>query len=162
MTSISLLSCFEICSSAFSSPPTTRVIRETVGSSVMLTASDSILKPRRANRPVTRARTPGRFSTKAVMVCCMLFFIRVQDQIVIGLAGGNHREDVLLAGDAEVEDDGDVAGLLGETDGLVHLVRLIDPHAGAAVRLRQLYEVRILAQVHGGEAIVPEHLLPLS
>src|SRR5258707_62178 len=46
------------------------VIREISGLSVTETASDSMLKPRRANRPDTRARTPGWFSTSTVIVCC--------------------------------------------------------------------------------------------
>src|SRR5262249_13979280 len=112
MTSISLLSCFEICSSERSSPPTTIVMRETVGSSVMLTASDSMLKPRRANRPQTRARTPGWFSTRAVIVCCTLLSRgRLQDQLLVARSGRDHRVDVLLLGNAEVDHDRDVLDL---------------------------------------------------
>jgi len=39
------------------------VIREISACSVGPTASDSMLKPRRLNRPAIRARTPGLFST---------------------------------------------------------------------------------------------------
>ena len=45
------------------------VIRERSGSSVGLTASESMLNPRRVKRPATRERTPGRFSTSTESVC---------------------------------------------------------------------------------------------
>src|SRR2546426_11114886 len=98
----------------------------------MLTASDSMLKPRRANRPVTRASTPGRFSTRAVMVCCMFCSapsLLVQDQVLVGLAGGDHREDVFFARDAVVDHHGHVARLLREAERLPHLVRVVHPQA---------------------------------
>src|SRR5437879_3255649 len=108
----------------------------------MLTARDSILNPRRENSPDTRARTPGVFSTSALMVCCIVRrsafggrawerghlgqelpfrrpnaehrlsiftrFPRAEDQVVVGLAGGDHRVDVFGGGDADVDDDRDV------------------------------------------------------
>ena len=45
------------------------VMRETFGSSVGPTASDSMLKPRRANMPEILARTPGLFSTSTLRTC---------------------------------------------------------------------------------------------
>ena len=52
-----------ICSSGVSAALTTIVMRESVGSSVGPTASESMLNPRRANSDVTRVSTPGLFST---------------------------------------------------------------------------------------------------
>ena len=51
------------------------VMREMVGSSVTPTARESILKPRRENRPDTLDRTPGWFSTSTDMV----YFIETPD-----------------------------------------------------------------------------------
>ncbi len=67
---MSLSSCRVTCESGFTSTFTTIVMRETVGSSVGPTASDSMLNPRRANIPAMRARTPGLFwtSTESVWV----------------------------------------------------------------------------------------------
>src|SRR5689334_13133611 len=116
MTSTTLLSCFSICSSDFSSPPTTIVIRETVGSSVMLTASDSMLNPRRENNPETRASTPGLFSTSAVIVCCNRLFhfreLRTHRQVRIRLPGRDHWIDVLLRRDGDVQHHRDVLHLV--------------------------------------------------
>ena len=62
-TWISLNSCLTICSSGADSTSTTIVIRLKRSSSVGATASEKMLKPRRANSPATRASTPGLFST---------------------------------------------------------------------------------------------------
>src|SRR5215213_9858144 len=48
------------------------VIRETSSCSVGPTASDSMLKPRRLNRPAIRASTPGLFSTSTERVCLLI------------------------------------------------------------------------------------------
>src|SRR5262245_37756535 len=69
MTAISLFSCFSICSSTWSSPRVTSVMRETVGSMVSATERLSMLKPRPLKSPATRARTPNSFSTRMEMVC---------------------------------------------------------------------------------------------
>ena len=45
-----------------------KVMRLKRSSAVGATASDSMLKPRRANSPATRASTPGLFSTVVTMV----------------------------------------------------------------------------------------------
>ena len=71
MTSISLFSCFSTCSTTLLPLSTMMVMRETVGSSVTPTASDSMLNARRENRPVIRFRTPAWFSTSTEMVCFM-------------------------------------------------------------------------------------------
>ena len=63
ITLMSLCSCLVICSSGVSSALTTSVMRESFSSSVGPTASESMLKPRRANSEVTRVSTPGLFST---------------------------------------------------------------------------------------------------
>ncbi len=71
-TLTSLLSCLVTCSSGESSALTTMVMREISGCSVSPTASESMLKPRRENRPATRARTPGLFSTSTESVCLLI------------------------------------------------------------------------------------------
>src|SRR5436309_5784133 len=68
MTQMSLFSCFSICSSTWSSPRVTSVMRDTVGSIVSATDRLSMLKPRPLNSPATRARTPNSFSTSTEMV----------------------------------------------------------------------------------------------
>src|SRR5690349_16225895 len=72
MTSTSLLSCLVTCSSGDSSTLTTMVIRDTSGCSVGPTARESMLKPRRLNRPAMRASTPGLFSTRTLSVCLLM------------------------------------------------------------------------------------------
>ncbi len=54
-----------ICS--ISGPSTTRVMSDIFGSTVGPTAREWMLKPRLANIDETRARTPGLFSTRALM-----------------------------------------------------------------------------------------------
>jgi hypothetical protein len=56
------------CSSGDDSRSTTMVRRLKRSSSVGATASDSMLNPRRANRPATRASTPDLFSTVTTSV----------------------------------------------------------------------------------------------
>src|SRR5690606_2087693 len=68
MTLTSLLGGLVSCSSGCSSTATTIVIRDTSGFSVGPTARDSMLKPRRENRPDTLASTPGTFSTRTLRV----------------------------------------------------------------------------------------------
>ena len=69
MTLTSLSSCLVICSTGKRLVSTVIVMRERSGSSVGLTARESMLKPRRVNRPATRDRTPGLFSTRTERVC---------------------------------------------------------------------------------------------
>ena len=57
-----------IWSSGADSTSTTMVIRLNRGLSVGATARLKMLYPRRANRPATRASTPGLFSTRTVRV----------------------------------------------------------------------------------------------
>ena len=66
---MSLLSCLVTCSSGAPSTLTTIVIRETWGTSVGPTASDSMLNPRLENKMATRASTPGVSSTNTDNVC---------------------------------------------------------------------------------------------
>ena len=68
MTETSLLSCLRICSMIWSSPLVTTVIRETAGSMVSATDSDSMLNPRPENSPATRLKTPNSFSTMTEIV----------------------------------------------------------------------------------------------
>src|SRR5215469_15389298 len=70
-TLISLLSCLVTCSSGWSAQLTTIVIREISSCSVGPTASESMLKPRRENRPAARTSTPGLFSTSTDSVCLL-------------------------------------------------------------------------------------------
>ena len=69
ITLTSLWSCFVTWSIGWTAPSRVSVIREMSGSSVGPTASVSMLKPRRLNRPAIRARTPGRFSTSSERMC---------------------------------------------------------------------------------------------
>src|SRR6476620_8027460 len=71
-TSMSLFSCLVTCSSGRSSTSTTTVIREISGCSVGPTARESMLNPRRENRPAMRASTPGLFSTSTDRVCLLI------------------------------------------------------------------------------------------
>ena len=80
------------------------------------TASDSMLKPRRANRPATRVRTPGLFSTSTDSVCVVDIaqLLRVEGRadvargldVVVAGAGGHHRPHHRVRADGEVDDDG--------------------------------------------------------
>ena len=67
-TLTSLNSCLVNCSTEVSSRSTTMVTRLKASSSVGATASEMMLKPRRAKRAEIRARTPARFSTIMEMV----------------------------------------------------------------------------------------------
>ena len=69
ITSISLLSCFTICSMIRSSPEVTIVIMEVEGSNEGATDRLSMLNPRPLNRPATRDSTPNLFSTVTEMMC---------------------------------------------------------------------------------------------
>src|SRR5262245_57504876 len=69
MTSISLCSCLITCSMMKASPRTTRVMRDTEGSSVSPTDRLSMLYPRAEKSPATRERTPNLFSTMTAIVC---------------------------------------------------------------------------------------------
>src|SRR5581483_1178200 len=68
-TSISLFSCFVICSITSSDPEVTIVIRESDASSVGATVSDSMLYPRAENSPATRDSAPGSFSSMMETMC---------------------------------------------------------------------------------------------
>src|SRR5665811_855834 len=68
-TLTSLCSCLVTWSIGWTTPSRVRVTRETLGSSVGPTASVSMLKPRRENRPAIRASTPGLFSTRIERMC---------------------------------------------------------------------------------------------
>ena len=116
-TSMSLNSCLVICSSGVDSTSTTIVMRLKPSSSAGATASEKMLKPRRANSPATRASTPGRFWTStdrmwwsrsavdgvgarsAGDVLAGLLDLRIggQDEVVVALAGRDHREHLLAA-----------------------------------------------------------------
>src|SRR5258705_10774402 len=129
MTSISLCSCLITCSMTKASPRTTRVIRDTEGSSVSPTDRLSMLYPRAENSPATRDSTPNLFSTSTAIVCfsmapaslngmlpslssrsrsgtwplCPHFTRgRGQDHVAVGAAGGHHREHALVLVHADV------------------------------------------------------------
>jgi hypothetical protein len=66
LTTVTIFSnCLRICSRVRSSPRTTTVILDRLGSSVSPTARLSMLNPREANIPETCASTPGWFCTRA-------------------------------------------------------------------------------------------------
>ena len=69
ITLTSLWSCFVTWSIGCEAPSSVIVTRETDSSSVGPTASVSMLKPRRANRPAIRVSTPGLFSTSTDSTC---------------------------------------------------------------------------------------------
>src|SRR5687768_8221308 len=110
------------------------VMRLKRSSSVGATASEKMLKPRRANRLATRASTPALFSTRTTSVWWRasvpgrrdisvpsLALRRVGDDLVVGQAGGNHRVHLLAGVGAEVDDHGAVVDLVGLLDGGVDL-----------------------------------------
>src|SRR3954462_14632798 len=178
-TLTSLCSCLVTWSIGWTAPSTVRVIRETSGSSVGPTASVSMLKPRRLNRPAIRARTPGRFSTRIERTCLRpvsspaaasrsssLIRSGVPASISAhhvpgGCAGRDHRVAVLFLGDANVEEDRALGG-----ERLAHrpldLVLVVDHHSPAAEGLGQLRPAGAWAHLHRGVAPVPEELLPLT
>src|SRR3954449_7722498 len=150
-TGISLLSCLVICSSGADSASTTIVIRLNRSSSVGLTASDTMLKPRRAKSPATRDSTPNLFSTSTLRMWCRAAGMstrsvrvvgRIEDDVVVRRAGRDHRVHLLAVVGAEVDHDRAVVDLVRLLDrgddvfGRVHA----EPHA--AHRLRPLDVVR--------------------
>src|SRR6478609_1853925 len=159
-TLTSLLSCLVTCSSGRSSTLTTMVMREMSGCSVVPTASESMLKPRRENSAVIRARTPGLFSTRTESVClvdmrsvslCLSVVFVVAEvgtdpagghDLVVGGAGGDHRPHHGVLVDDEVHHDGAVVDGVGLGDDLVQVGRVLAADRVAAHGLGQLDEVR--------------------
>src|ERR1044072_8157933 len=123
ITFTSLLSCLVTCSSGRSSTSTESVMRDTSGFSVGPPASDSMLKPRRENRPATRASTPGLFSTRTDRVWLLTGVRLLGDvglgrhvvlveqrpdaphghDLVVALARGDHRPHLGVLADHEVD-----------------------------------------------------------
>src|SRR3954454_12705026 len=147
-TLISLLSCLVTCSSGCSSQLTTIVMREISSCSVGPTARDSMLKPRRANRPATRTRTPGLFSTSTDSVCLVIGgtspvgreAARELD-VVVGRAARDHGPDHGVPVADEVDHARAVVDLHGPLDGLVDVAGFLAADALAAVGLGELDEV---------------------
>src|SRR5947209_808957 len=147
-TLISLLSCLVTCSSGCSSQLTTIVMREISSCSVGPTARDSMLKPRRANRPATRTSTPGLFSTSTDSVCLVIggtspvgIEAALELEVVVGRAGPDHAPDHGVPVDDEVDHDRAVVYLHGPLDGLVDVAGFLAADALAAVGLGELDEV---------------------
>src|SRR6516165_8074347 len=177
-TLMSLLSCLVTCSSGCSSQLTTIVMREISSCSVGPTASESMLKLRRANSPAIRTRTPGLFSTSTDSVCLVIgtspvgrHAARELDVVVAGARRDHGPDHGVLVHD-EVQHDRPVVDGHGSLDHLVHLGGLLAAQALAAVRLGQLDEVRdagagrLLRLVRGmqvgvGVPLVVEQRLPL-
>src|SRR5215471_1550270 len=177
-TLINLLSCLVTCSSGCSSQLTTLVMREISSCSVGPTASESMLKPRRANSPAIRTRTPGLFSTNTDSVCLVIgpspvgrHTARELDVVIAG-AGRDHGPDHSVLVHHEVQHHRPVVDGHGPLDHLVHLTGLLAADALAAVRLGQLDEVRDAGarrlarlvrgvQVGVGVPLVVEQRLPL-
>ncbi len=183
-TLTSLCSCLVTWSIGCIAPSRVSVMREMWSSSVGPTVSVSMLKPRRANSPEMRVRTPGLFSTRIERTCLRpvrkpAVASRSSRLRSSSLVPGSpmtarlsrpcrarpgrrdHRVDVLLAGDRDVDDDRagrrergaqvlDERGLVGQAD------------ARAAVGLGELDEVGPLPHVDGRVALLPEELLPLA
>src|SRR3990172_2059572 len=107
ITSTSLFNCLVICSMICSEPVVTRVILDTVASSVGATVRDSILNPRAENSPETRDRAPDSFSISNDNICLTSdassgqFPVVGEMHLVMGLARGDHGVYVLgLIGNA--------------------------------------------------------------
>src|ERR1700683_3723440 len=177
-TLMSLLSCLVTCSSGCSSPLTTIVMREISSCSVGPTASESMLKLRRANSPAILTRTPGLFTTSTDSVCLVIgaspvgrYAARGLD-VVGGRAGRDHGPDHGVLVHHEVEHHRPGVDGHAALDRLVRLAGLLAADALAAVGLGQLDEVgdagagRLLrlgrgVQVGVGVALVVEQRLPL-
>ena len=151
ITLTSLLSCLVTCSSGSSSTSTTTVIREISGCSVGPTARESMLKPRRENRPAMRARTPGLFSTRTDRVCLLIGLLlavprrrpcpRRSGSSSLLTPGRHHRPHHRVAVDDEVDDDRAVVDLHGLRDRRVDVLRALAAQADAAVGVGELDEV---------------------
>jgi hypothetical protein len=87
---------------------------------------------------------------------------RRQLHLVMALAGGDHRVDVLGGVDDDVEEDEAVLHREGLAHGRLELVGLLDAHADVAEALGQLHEVRQRVDVGVGVAALVEELLPLA
>src|SRR5919107_2003556 len=175
ITSISLFSCLVTCSRGSSSTSTTTVIREMSECSVGPTARESMLKPRRENRPAMRARTPGLSSTRTDRVCLDTGSLLAVPRgahapreldLVVGQARGDHGPPHRVAVDHEVDDDGPVVHRHGGLDGGVQVLRALAPQADAAVGVGHLDEVRdppgrAGVQVGVAVALAVEQRLPL-
>src|SRR5680860_421713 len=174
-TLMSLLSCLVTCSRAVLSTSTTIVMRDTSSTSVGPTASESMLNPRRLNSPATRARTPGRFSTRTDNVCVLTLdhvpfahgggrpgatglagaaldgaglgapLLVGLDDVVVGGAGRHHREDLLRGIHAEVDDHGRVTHAEGLVQGRLDVLGALAAEPRATVGIRQLDQVRHVA-----------------
>src|SRR3954453_16511449 len=123
-------------------------MRDVVGSSVGPTASVSMLKPRRANRPATRASTPGLFSTRIDRTCLRPVRspetassssrfrtsavpgspIALAHHVPRGLAGGNHRIALFLTRHVNVHEHGAI-GLERRLERVLDLVLVRHAHA---------------------------------
>src|SRR3954462_317330 len=181
ITLTSLCSCLVTWSIGCSAPSRVSVTREMSSSSVGPTVSVSMLKPRRANRPAIRVRTPGLFSTRIDSVClrpvrptpeassssremssCVPGSpIALAHHVPRGLAGGDHRVRVLLAGDPDVDHDRPVRGQRAlEVLDQRGLVLEADPRGPVGVG--ELDEVREAPHVDLRVPLVPEQLLPLA
>src|SRR3954447_6811644 len=187
-TGISLLSCLVICSSGAESASTTIVIRLNRSSSVGLTANDTMLNPRRANRPATRESTPNLFSTSTLrMWCCATLMVDsaassrssafspspsvtpsgtvvrgVEDHVVVRRSGRDHRVHLLPVVGAEVDHHRTVVDVVRLLDRGLHLLRRVDAHPDAAHRLGPLHVVgEVRREVHLAVPLLVEELLPL-
>src|ERR1700729_1306808 len=146
-TLMSLFSCLVTCSSGCSSQLTTIVMREISSCSVGPTASESMLKLRRANSPAIRTKTPGLFSTSTDSVCLVIGTSPVGRQaareldVIVGRAGRDHGPDHGVLVHHEVQHHRPVVDGHGPLDDLVHVAGLLAADALAAVRLRHLDEV---------------------
>src|SRR6478752_48151 len=187
-TGINLLSCLVICSSGADSASTTIVIRLKRSSSVGLTANDTMLNPRRANRPATRESTPNLFSTSTLrMWCCATLMVDsvppsrssafssapsvtpsgtvvrgVEDHVVVRRSGRDHRIHLLAVVGAEVDHDRTVVDLVRLLDRRLDVLRRVDAERDAPHRLGPLHVVgQDGREVHLAVALLVEELLPL-
>ena len=103
---MSLCTFLVICSTSRRSPSTTMVMREIQGSSVAPTAMLSMLYPRRVKSAATRERTPRLVlheNGEGVLHVPNRPFLPIMS--ATDLPRRNHREDVVLFVDSDVEED---------------------------------------------------------
>src|SRR4030042_1387981 len=160
MTEMSLLSLLRVCSIVWSWPEVTIVMRETVGSSVSATVSDSMLNPLPENRPATRLKTPNSFSTRTDMVW------RIdspparsnEQHLREGRPRGHHRVDHLV----RIRDDVD-EGRAGRGESFPEDIRdlpgLGRPESERPVGFGQADEIGHLGKARMGKFPLEEQLL---
>jgi hypothetical protein len=87
--------------------------------------------------------------------------IRTQDHVLVGSAGRDHGEHVLVLVDFRIDDARAVPVRQGFLEHPPQVRRALDPEPLGSVGLGDLHEVRVAHEVHAGEAVLVEQVLPL-